>query len=128
MKKLLYFLPAAFFYSLVFFLSSKDLGIQLTGGWLDKLAHLAEFAILGGLLAIGFFNALTASPAIRAGITWLTGLCLGALDEYHQVSVPDRIPDLKDFLADGAGIAVGIVLYIWLSRRFKRRMLSRRGA
>ncbi len=124
MKKLRYFLPAALFYSLVFFLSSKDLGIRLNGGWTDKLAHLIEFAVLGALLAVGFFNALNASLRAKVGATWLSGLILGALDEYHQVFVPSRIADLADLLADAVGIAAGIIIYVYLSRRMKRLISS----
>ncbi len=121
MKKLTYFLPALIFYLLVFLFSAKDLGIQLNGGWLDKIPHAFEFALLSVLLAIGFFKSLSASAQIKAVVTFSTGLSLGFLDEFHQSFVPGRTADVRDILADAVGVACGILVYLYLVKRRKRR-------
>jgi VanZ family protein len=123
MKKLTTFLPALLFYFLVFLFSAKDLGIQIHGGWLDKIPHGFEFALLAFLLAIGFFNSLSASIPTKAAVTFLTGLSLGILDEYHQSFVPGRIADVRDILADAAGAACGILVYLFLLKRRLRRQM-----
>jgi VanZ family protein len=124
MKKLAYFLPALIFYLLVFLFSSQDLGIRFNGGWLDKIPHAFEFALLAFLLAIGFFNSLGASAQTKAAVTFLTGLLLAILDEFHQSFVPGRIASVRDILADAAGVVCGILVYLYLLKRRKRRASS----
>jgi len=124
MKKLTYFLPALIFYLFVFLFSSRYLGIQLNGGWLDKIPHAFEFALLAFLLAIGFFNSLRSSAQIKAAVTFMTGLLLGILDELHQSFVPGRTADVRDILADATGVALGILVYTHFVKRSKRRASS----
>jgi VanZ family protein len=121
MRKLTYFLPALAFYLLVFFLSSRDLGVQLDGEWLDKFPHALEFALLGFLLAFGFFHSLGASALTKVTLTFLTGLLLGFLDEFHQSFVPGRTADVRDIAADAAGVACGILIYTYLAKRSRRK-------
>jgi VanZ family protein len=45
---------------------------------------------------------------------------LGAIDEWHQLAVPGRSADVRDWLADVIGALLGIV--VW------RRIFARRGA
>jgi VanZ family protein len=120
MKKLTYFLPALIFYLLVFLFSSRDLGIHLNGGWLDKIPHGLEFALLAFLLAIGFFNSLGSSAQIKAAVTFIAGLLLAFLDELHQSFVPGRTADARDILADAVGVALGILVYTHFVKRSKR--------
>ena len=117
MKKLIHFLPALVFYLLVFLLSSRDLGIRLNGGWLDKIPHALEFALLGFLLAVGFFHNLATSARVKAAVTFLTGLFLGCLDEFHQSFVPGRRAEVTDIAADAAGVACGILVYAYLAKK-----------
>ncbi len=68
----------------------------------DKLYHAAQF----GLLAL--FGLQAWKPRVRAAwlgvllVCWLYGLA----DEWHQAWAPGREADWRDWLADGAGIAV----------------------
>lgn len=72
----------------------------------DKLAHLAWFALLAGLLRLGLGPRWT--PAVAA-------FCLGVglWDEWRQLSLPGRMAGWDDLLADGLGIALGV----WLAGR-----------
>jgi len=83
---------------------------------LDKLLHLAEYAVLGALVA----RALRAGgwPAARvfAG-TLLVGSLYGAGDELHQALVPERSADVRDWAADTAGTALGAAAVAFLRRR-----------
>ena len=89
----------------IFVLSSiPDLGTGL-GGWdlaLRKIAHAAEFALLGFLL-------------VRAtGAEWAS-LALGVVyaisDEVHQHFVPGRLGSPLDVAIDAVGVAFGVLLW-----------------
>ena len=96
-------LPVVAWAILIFALSSvPDLGTGL-GGWdllLRKLAHVAEYAILGALLA-------------RAVSSPWTAVTLGTIyaisDELHQHFVPGRQASALDVAIDAAGVAVGVL-------------------
>jgi VanZ family protein len=99
--------------ALIFTFSSiPDLGTGL-GTWdlvLRKIAHAAEFALLGFLL-------------VRAlGNEW-AGLFAGAAyaisDEIHQHFVPGRRAALLDVVVDTAGVAVGVYV---VPRLFESRL------
>ena len=73
----------------------------------DKAGHFAMYAILG-MLAIRAALAHGGSPT-RAITLTLAGIAVfGALDEWHQGLVPDRMPEVADWVADMAGATVGI--------------------
>jgi VanZ family protein len=77
----------------------------------DKLVHLVEFGLLGGLLTAAW----RAGPALLVTIAW------GVLDEVHQHYTPNRDPSVYDALADALGAALGAGLALWLVRRSARR-------
>jgi VanZ family protein len=103
-------LPVVAWAGLIFALSSiPDLGTGL-GGWdliLRKLAHAAEFAILGVLLLRALEQAWAAF--------WL-GAAYAVTDEIHQAFVPGRVGSPLDVAVDAAGVAVGVVLALRLRR------------
>jgi VanZ family protein len=93
------------------FSSVPDLGTGL-GGWdlvLRKLAHTAEYAVLGALLVRA-----TARPGLAFGI----GVLYAISDEAHQLFVPGRHGSPIDVAIDAVGVAVGIAL--WQSVRSRR--------
>jgi VanZ family protein len=104
-------LPVVAWAALIFTLSSiPDLGTGL-GGWdlaLRKAAHLAEYAVLGALLA----RALDAASSLeRANTTvwaWVIGATYAASDEVHQHFVSGRQASALDLVIDAAGVAVGV--------------------
>ncbi len=75
-------------------------------GW-DKLNHLAAFATLAVVAVLG-----------RSGTYGLVGgalLAYGALIEVLQSYTPTRVGEWADLLADGVGIALGLLLVaLWL--------------
>jgi VanZ family protein len=85
-----------------------------------KAAHVAEYAILSGLL----FRALrgvVGSFWRRAGIAFVPALIFAAADEYHQSFVPSRTSSLGDICIDYAGALLGILMcraiHLALTRR-----------
>ena len=79
----------------------------------DKIFHVVEYFVLGVLLIRAFDK-----TGFKVGLAKLTvlaiiiSLCYGVLDELYQRSIPDRVCDLFDFIADSAGAIIGIFLYI----------------
>jgi VanZ like family len=97
--------PVLAWAALIFAASSvPDLGTGL-GGWdvlLRKIAHGAEFAVLGALLA---------RATGRGGVAFLLGALYAVSDELHQTLVPGRLGSPLDVAIDAAGVLCGIVLW-----------------
>ena len=103
-------LPVVVWAGLIFALSSvPDLGTGL-GGWdllLRKIAHAAEFAVLGALLARALRSAW---PAFALGALYAVS------DEVHQAFVPGRQGSVLDVAIDVVGVGCGVVLWQRLIR------------
>ena len=103
-------LPAVAWAGLIFTLSSiPDLGTGL-GDWdllLRKLAHAAEFAVLGVLVL---------RAVERPALAFLLASAYAVSDEIHQIFVPGRLGSPLDVLIDVAGVAVGIALALRVRR------------
>lgn len=70
----------------------------------DKVAHLAMYAVLG-------FLALRAAwdGAARTLVVTLAAVALfAAVDEWHQAYIPSRSADIADWVADVTGATLGI--------------------
>ena len=97
-------LPVLLWAVVIFAFSSlPDLGTGL-GGWdlvLRKLAHAAEYAVLGALLA---------RATGRAGLAFAIGSLYAASDELHQTLVPGRMGSPLDVAIDAVGVACGVLL------------------
>jgi VanZ family protein len=97
----------AAYLALIFFLSSLPNPLPaLTSRVSDKVLHLVEY---GGLcLLLGAALRLSGVRAGRAtALALLLGSLYGASDEFHQAFVPNRSCDVRDWLADTAGAALG---------------------
>jgi VanZ family protein len=105
-------LPVVAWAAVIFAFSSiPDLGTGL-GGWdllLRKMAHTAEYAVLGALL-------LRATG--RAGLAVLLGTLYAASDEIHQSFVAGRMGSPVDVAIDAVGVALGVL--VWQSLRARR--------
>jgi len=106
--------PVVLWAAVIFALSSvPDLGTGL-GTWdlvLRKLAHAAEFALLGALL-------LRALRLDRAALAF--GISYAASDELHQHFVSGRVGSPYDVLIDGVGVTLGVSLFRRLGRGYGR--------
>jgi VanZ family protein len=89
-------------------------GLPVQGA--DKLAHLAAYAMLAGLLAVNL--QLAGGHVTRRHFRWLwiAVVLFGAVDELTQ-PVFGRSASWTDWLADGAGAALGLALFA-LARRW----------
>jgi VanZ family protein len=101
--------PVVLWAGLIFALSAiPDLGTGL-GTWdtvLRKLAHTAEYAILGGLI----FRASRSAPA-----AFLLASAYAVTDEFHQTFVRGRHGSPVDLLIDSVGALIGVMVTVRLS-------------
>ena len=101
--------PVVLWAGIIFALSSiPDLGTGL-GTWdvvLRKLAHVAEYAVLGALA----FRAARSAP-----LAVLLASAYAVTDEVHQAFVAGRHGSPLDWLVDTSGALVGVVLAARLS-------------
>ncbi len=69
----------------------------------DKLIHLTEYAILGGLI-------ISAVPKTKKMLysTILFCMIFGAMDEMWQIMIPGRFSSGFDWIADSVGGVIGI--------------------
>ena len=119
--------PALLWAAAVFVLSAQQRLPQLPGvlGW-DKLQHSTAF-IAGGLLLA------RATASTRRGSLWaaLLGFAYALSDELHQIYVPGRHSDPRDWLADALGVLAGIAVWrlfiLLIERRARRRAPARGG-
>jgi VanZ family protein len=94
-----------------------------------KMAHLAEYAVLG-LLAAGALRALF--PGYVRGTSRKTlwrmavvvlpfGALVASIDELHQTSLPSRTGSIRDVVIDMLGLSVGLLVVWLIGRRRDRR-------
>ncbi len=94
-----------------------------------KLAHFAEFAVLGALILtsvkLSFYSRFPLACYLLASV--LLGVVYAAFDELHQGSVPGRASRFTDVLIDSGGIIFGallVALAIYLIERKRRRLIT----
>jgi VanZ family protein len=79
----------------------------------DKIAHFAEYFILGVLLFKGIGWTVSPSRAATFGFLLAVGASIGALDELYQSFVPGRMMSVYDWCADAAGVAFGSGIFVF---------------
>jgi len=108
--------PAILWTAVLFAASSRpSLPVDLHSGT-DKLAHFAAYSVLGFLLARGGVRSRISLPLVV-----LIGILIGALDELYQSTIPNRVADVGDWIADSLGVVAGVVLHQLWWRRGARR-------
>lgn len=89
-----------------------------------KLAHFTEYTCMGILVYLIW------SPWMKRG-KWLYLLILawvfisGALDEFHQLFVPDRLGSFADVCLDTCGGAFGLLLCVMASKFGRRNQYNK---
>ena len=105
-------LPPVVYMALIFHFSAESNPMpEVTAHVWDKLLHTIEYF----WLALLFARALTGE-----GLTWLVAIIVatlltsayGATDEYHQLFVPLRDSNVRDWIADTLGATVGAIAWV----------------
>jgi len=82
----------------------------------DKLVHLAAFALLAWLLATAWQRSAGRLTGSHLRAAWLAIVLYAAVDEWTQPWV-GRCGSPADWLADATGAAVGLIVFHWMQRR-----------
>lgn len=99
--------PAAIWAAVLFLLSRISGEGTPDWPWMsDKVVHLGLYAVLGLTLAWAGRESGWNRPFLLLAL----GFGYGVLDEWHQSFVPGRDPSFGDLLADGVGVALGVLL------------------
>ena len=116
-SRLLLWAGVALYLGTIFLLSSLPNPLPgLTSRMSDKALHAVEYGGLGLLLGLALWaSGLRAGRA--AALALLLASLYGASDEIHQAFVPHRDSDVRDWLADTAGAALGAAAAAGLTRR-----------
>ncbi len=111
--------PVLLYTSLIFVLSSMS-NPPIPGGISGDSLHYPEYAVLAFLLARALQGERPGLPR-PSYLLWafVLSILFGATDEFHQAFVPDRVPDVRDWLHDGIGASVGV--FSWATWRWIRR-------
>lgn len=126
MKRVLFFAPAALYYILIFYLSSRSHIVKVDIPFFDKGIHLVEFSIMGFLLAFGYFMSFVTSSGVKIILTLVSGFLLAILDELHQYFVPLRSFEIADLIVDVFGIFLGFFVYISLSLTERGKIFTKK--
>ena len=110
-------LPPLVYMAVIFYLSSQSAPLPaVTAVVWDKVLHLFEYAGLAALFGralLGEGLGWTASFVVAA----LLAAAYGATDEYHQLFVPLRSGELRDWLVDVLGASLGAAVVFAFKRR-----------
>ena len=106
LKKIIKFIPAFIWMSVIFYFSSRSttgIGTNETDRFLIlKSFHLIEYAFLAILLLIAIYN-----KKLVVFIAYLYAIS----DEIHQSFIPGRTSRFRDTLIDLVGILIGIFIF-----------------
>jgi VanZ family protein len=122
-KKYLVYLPLILYWLLILTLTSlpgNDLpNVPIS----DKIEHLMAFAGLGFLLILSL-RIQNKFPLIKKHPAWSTIIIVSAysaFDELHQIFIPGRTCDIKDWMADTIGVTIGVIIMTLLIFVFERK-------
>jgi VanZ family protein len=105
---------------IIFWGSSQDIPflVNLEVSGLDKILHIAEYAVLGFLLARAVAGpAKKISVATLVFTTFIIGTLYGLTDEFHQYFTPGRTVSILDLLSDSIGSFLGAVTFIAFNKK-----------
>lgn len=95
---------------------------EVSEGFLRTAAHFTEFMVLGLLtinLSYSYKGYLSPYKAV------IFGSLYAVTDEIHQIFIPNRACELKDYLVDTAGVVIGVfiftILHILLTKYKRER-------
>jgi VanZ family protein len=104
-------LCAVLLYMAAIFYLSHQSNPPVPGGVPDKLLHAIEYFGLGVVVFGAVAGRLPAAvDARRIGLTMLIAVGYAVSDELHQLFVPWRTADVRDLVADAAGVALALIV------------------
>lgn len=111
-KKRILYIPLIFYWILLFIATSLPGPDVPKLGVSDKVEHFSSYLILAIFLnlTLRFQDKFAWLKRKAASATIVIVMVYAALDELHQLLVPSRDCDIKDWFADSSGAILGVVL------------------
>ena len=115
-----YWVPVVLYAGTIFYLSDQSHPEEQLPSFLleevsDKVLHVVEYAVLGGLCYRAFRLGMSGQVASRALLfAIVTASLYGMTDEAHQLFVPFRESSWQDWLADTVGAVIGAMSWRFL--------------
>jgi VanZ family protein len=122
-KKYLVYMPLILYWLLVLTLTSLP-GADLPDVPIsDKIEHLLAFGGLGFLLnlSLRIQNKFTLIKKYPAWSTIIIVSIYSAFDELHQIFIPGRTCDIKDWAADTLGVTIGVIIMSIIIYAFEKK-------
>lgn len=92
----------------------------------DKFVHASLFFVLI-LFTVRGFILQSEYANLKHYAKWIGGiLCVtygGLLEVMQGTLFEDRSADVLDFIANSFGVALGLVMYVWVERNFLSRLI-----
>lgn len=98
--------------------ASKQQALQTASYLLRISAHFGEFLLLG-LFSASFANSYDWSKKKLYSSTLIFCAAYAVIDEIYQLFIPGRAFEVFDIVADVAGAAVGLLIFIFISNILK---------
>jgi len=117
LKRKTYLYLSIFWFALIWTLSSLPARVltHFDRLNLDKLFHFGVYLILGLMVnrvLIGYRKGLAITLLVYASL-----LLTAALDEWHQVWIPNRMVSIYDLFANQLGLLTGLLIHLNHDRR-----------
>ena len=107
----------------LFYGGAQPIAVGLIPEPWDKLAHVGVYALLAA--SVGYASGWRGSP-----VWWLAftvALAMGAIDEFHQMTLPGRAAGWDDLAFDALGAVLGATALRWrgvVKRWVERNLLQ----
>ena len=82
---------------------------------IDRVAHFCIYFGLGWLVARA--GMMRGWSVTQLALAWVAIVVFGALDELHQVVIPNRSGDVMDWVMDASGSWLGLAMAFLLKRK-----------
>ena len=106
MSKFRYWIPAALYMALIFYLSSKPAPSELRFIPIIaklKVVHSIEYGVLYLLLWYAIIRTTAYNKMETFALALVITVLYGLTDEFHQIFIIDRTARIADVVADGVG-------------------------
>jgi len=123
-KVWLVYIPLAIYWIILFTATSLPIERLPSVGFNDKINHFLAYFILAVLVNLTLIYQRKSRFLFQKApiVTIIIGLLYGAFDELHQIFVPGRFAETLDWMADGLGTIVGVLVVYYLISRLKYRL------
>lgn len=110
-------IPALAWMGVIFYFSTLP-GDKVPSKIPDFIPHFIEYAVLGALVVLALSLTYKTMPGTHL-YGWALVICLvyAASDEFHQLFVPGRSADPKDWAVDSMGALAAILVGVYLRAR-----------